>query len=97
MEILYTINGVEHIENIDAWNNRKRIAEIYEIADDVRVPDEERYDNKDAYHSMENEGSGYFVTGYCSAYCFKDQITRKLFKEAGDALNRLEEHLKKSI
>ena len=96
MTIIYTKDGQEFIETIDGWNDRHRIAEIYDIADDVRVPEEERYDNKQAYNTMENEGSGYFVTGYCSPYCFKDKMTRKIFKEARDALNKLENYLNDS-
>lgn len=93
MLVEYRIGNEIFNEDVDNWNNRKRIVEIYKIADDVRVPSEERYTNQDALRKMENEGSGYFVTSYCAPYCFIDETTRKLFKEAGDALNKLEKYL----
>lgn len=93
MKVNYYINNVEHSIEIDYFRERNKLEELWTIADDVRIPNEEKFSNYWALNKAENEGLSYFVTGYCSEYVFKDPITRKLFREARIALNNLEKHL----
>jgi hypothetical protein len=49
--------------------------------------------NHEACRIIFNEGTDYAVRRYISAYEFKDPETRRLWREAGNALDELEEHI----
>lgn len=93
--VIYKINGIEYQEEIEMYKNRERFFEICNLTDDVRIPSNESFTNRDAYYKSENEGLGYFVTSYCSFDVFKDPETRLLFKKAAEAMEKLENHLNK--
>lgn len=52
------------------------------------------WSNYRAYRIIENEGTGYAVTGFCGSDEFKDPKTRELWQNARMALYSLEEYLK---
>jgi len=49
--------------------------------------------NLDALNIIENEGSGYAVTSYCSGDIFEDPKTVELWDNAAEALSELEAYL----
>ena len=92
-EVIYETHDSIHRVEMDIYKNQGLFNDLYVRAIDVRVPSEEIFSNYAAYHRMQNEGSGYFIQHYCSAYNFKDKRTRQLFKKASDAMNELETYL----
>ena len=53
--------------------------------------------NKYALGIIEQEGIGYAVQDYCSGDGFKDPKTKELWKNAGKALNDLQNYLEKYV
>lgn len=53
-------------------------------------------DNARAYQTGEQEGWGYAVQDYTDGTEYKDPKTRKLWKEARDKLNELQDYLRVS-
>ena len=49
--------------------------------------------NSDAYWRCEQEGYGYAVMDYTDGQEYLDPKTRKLWKEAGDAMDALRDYL----
>lgn len=66
---------------------------MYDTCDDVRIPENEIYNNQDALRKFKNERLGYFVTSYCNSDVFIDKKTRKLFRNAQKAMIELEHYL----
>ena len=57
------------------------------------LTEEQIEDNHRAFITIENEGIGYAVDGYCGPDGFLDPETRRLWKQAGDALSELQSYL----
>lgn len=51
--------------------------------------------NGDAADIIENEGMGYAVQHYCDGDYFKDPETARLWAEAADALNALQQYVER--
>lgn len=56
---------------------------------------EKEYTNGDAVDIIENEGVGYAVQHYVSGSWFKDDTTERLWTNAANALELLQDYLRK--
>lgn len=52
-----------------------------------------RYTDEELIHLVDNEGLGYAVYGYLNPTKVQNEVTRKLWEDAHNALKALAEHL----